>query len=903
MAFMAFDAAGPMNLKSRFFKKPWQSKDPSTRAEAVRDGGDPELKSELPRIAQHDESADVRLAALKKINSEPFWLDARLRESDPEIVAAADAFLARSVLRCGDEAMRDSRLQWLAKIGDEGLMRRFAVEAEDVDLRRAALARVEAQGFLGDCYGKESDDGLAAEILARIEQPSTLERLSDQLRKTRKRRAQAAATRLRDIRIAAGELDPDQTAASELVREMEALAKGQGVADRGERLAELTRTWSELEQKPEALARRFDGAVAIVRSAMDRPARGAEPVVSEVPVDSPETSANPGLEQAAARIRNVIRQADKRVSPAELLSSWDRAWSQVGSPSESDTALKDDILPLLRELQAQIEQSKTPPPPKPDEPKPGAELPALLDGIAEVLENGDIAQAHELIGKARSVFRGVPPRARAREVGGRLQRMEGRLKEMRNYQHWSHNKHRDELIAQVEALPGSGQHPDAISALLKQAREEWQRLEALEVLPGDRKRFAAPPGQWRRFQAACKQAFDTAKPYFEKRQEVQTENLELLDQFIAMGQELAGSEKPDPNQLRELMTKARAAIRRMDDLPPKARGRSAGRLRELMDQISNKQNELFAEIELVKRRLITEAKALVHEKDTKVAIDKAKALQAQWQKAGSGRRKLEQKLWEEFRTPIDPLFDQLKGEREEQKQADREAMAELKAICEQAEALAKVADDELEAAEGRMAGLVADWSGREGRTGKLNQRMEKAEAALAARLQARLERLRESHRERLEQLAAAIQQAAELKLAGKDSEGALPMPEANPGDSELEQALVQAASELARLEAESDALEARLAQGDEAARQLVVEIEFLGGMETPPEDRKLRMDYQVQRLAQRMSERNAQPDLSTELGQLQERWYRSLPHTPSRHHGYSKRFVKARSIIEGMIGL
>ena len=899
---MAIDSAFSMNLKSRFFKKPWQSKDAATRAEAVRDGNDPDLKAELPRMAQHDEAANVRLAALKRINTEPFWLDARLREKDAEILAAADSFLGREVGKSNDETLRESRLQWLERVDQAEVVRRLAKDALDPALRRAALARVDAQGFLGDCYANESSEELATEILARIDQPSTLERLAEKLRKQRKKRAQAAAARLRAILIERGELVDDQTEASELVASVEAMTRGPGDGDRAAKLEELETKWSALSDKPETLARRFDGAARIVRASLNRATveKQAEPEASEQPAT--ETGPDANLVKAAERTREVIRKADKSVAPGELLGDWDRAWNSIREPSESDQALKAEMLPLLKELQAQVMQAR-PVEKAADKPKPADELGPLLDQIADTLEAGDIGKSHGLIGKARGRFNALPTRQRPREIGGRLQRMEGRLKEMRDYQHWSHNEHRDELIKQVEAIPESGQHPDAISALLKQARDEWQRLESLEVLPGDRKRFAAPPGQWRRFQAACKQAFDTAKPYFEKRQEVQTENLELLDRFIAMGDELVANEQAEPAQLRDLMTKARAAIRRMDDLPPKARGKSANRLRKLMDKISARQNALFDEIELVKRRLIAEAKALVHEKDNKTAIDKAKALQAQWQKAGSGRRKLEQKLWEEFRAPIDPLFEQLKGEREEQKQAEREALAELREICEQAESLAKVDDVELDNAAGRMVGLSADWAGREGRNGKLNQRFEKAEAALEKRLRQCKEKQRKADRARREQLAEAVQAIASARLDNLDADVAGQVPEAREDDPELDRQLRERAASLAEPDLSTEKLAELLEQGDEQARQVVVEMEFLAGIETPEEDRKRRMDYQVQRLAQRMSERHAQPDLGTELDQLTNRWYRSLPHTPTAHSALIKRLGAGRKIIEDMVGL
>ena len=894
-----------MNFKSRLFKKPWQHKDPATRAQAVQESDDPELRDALPTLAQHDETRAVRLAALKRINTEPFWLDARLRESDPEIRAAADAYLVRSVVKSSDDGLRQTRLEWFASIDEPEVIRRMAAGAADPALRRAALARIGAQGFLGDCFAAESDATIAAELLERIDQVSTLERLSERLRRTSKQRAQAAARRLANVRAESGQSDPDHATAETLVRQVETLARGGSDGNQAEELDRLHKLWAEVRAPDSTLARRFEGAARIVRAALERPA----PVAGDasVPItEAPSSAPDPALSQAAEQIHGAFRQTRKSLKPAELLGNWDRVWNQIKVPSAADRALKDDLLPLLRELQAQIEQKNAPreAPAKESAPTadPAADFDGRLDRIAETLEQGDIAQSHELIRQLRSDFDRLPNRSRPRAAGGRLQRMEGRLKEMRNWQHWSNNQHRDELIESLEALPGSGQHPDAITAALKAAREEWQRLEKLEVLPGDRKRFAAPPRQWRRFQEACKNAFETAKPYFEKRSEVQNDNLEQLDKFVEMGMALAAEDAPDPKKLQSTMRSARLAIRRLDDLPPKTRGRSAARLRELMDAISKRLDEVFERIELTKRRLVTEARALAHEKDLKTAIDKAKALQAEWQKAGSGRRKIEQKLWEEFREPIDPLFDQLKGERDDQKKADRAAVAELEALCAQAEALLEVPDEELESARGRMTGLAEDWFARSGRPGRLNQRFEKAEAAFNKRLDGIEQAAREQARSRLENLAARVQALWQARL--NEDQGGLEsgVPEVEDGDDEVCRGLVAQAQAAAAADAEAEALAARVRDNEESARQVAVEMEFLSGLDTPDVDRKRRMDYQVRRLAQRMSERSGQQDLQAELNELVRRWYKSLPHPPAAHDELVKRFNKSREVIEKMIG-
>lgn len=895
-----------MNLKSRLFGKPWQQKDPKARAQAVSEDSDPLLEQELPRLAREDEAAEVRLAALKRINSESSWLEARLGETDPEILAAADRFLIRAVLKQPNPGSRSQRLQWLEKIKASESVRQLAQDAPEPEIRRAALVRISAQGFLGDCYRQESDPVLAAEILERIEQTSTLERLHESLRKTSKQRAQAVAKRLANIRADSGQDDPDHQAAETLVQRIEALTRGERSGQRAAELASLEQQWAEIRQPDSGLKRRFEGAADIVRASLNRPVaeKVDQPAIDEAATT--DAGPSPELAEIAETIRSGLRKARKGFNSVELLSEWDRRWNRIAAPNESDQALKEEMLPILRELQAQADfkaQQR-----KDKESAAGAKdsasdaLNSRVDQLAELLEGGDIAAAHKLLGQLRSEFKQMPAKARPQALAGRFQRMEGRLKEKRDWQHWSNNQHRDELIEQVTQLADSGQHPDAISATLKDARDEWQRLEKLEVLPGDRKRFAAPSGQWRRFQAACQKAFDQAKPYFEKRNEVQDENREQLDQFIELGMKQAADESIDSKVLLSTRRAARQAIRRLDDLPPRTRGKSAARLRELMDKISARLDQLFGEIEQTKRKLVEEAHNLSQETDIKTAVDKAKSLQAQWQKAGSGRRKVEQKLWKEFRQPIDALFAQLKGERDEQKQVQKAVTDELKNLCQQAEALLKLEDAELEDARPALGALSSQWHSHDNRPGKLNQRFDKARAAFHQRIEQMKLKSELSARARIDELADAIQAIWNHRMQ-KDSDGAEALvPEARSDDTAEALGLIEKARGLAQSELSEQEMAEFSQSKDEDARLVVVELEFLSGLDSPEADRALRMDYQVKRLARRMSEGDQLPALDQELQLLQGRWLESLPHSAARHDDLARRYRRSVEILLKMSG-
>ncbi len=71
-----------------------------------------------------------------------------------------------------------------------------------------------------------------------------------------------------------------------------------------------------------------------------------------------------------------------------------------------------------------------------------------------------------------------------------------RVAELQRWQHWSNNRRRKAICADIETL--SGAHPDALATRLRELREEWQRLSAST---------AAPPALEQRFQNARRTVF------------------------------------------------------------------------------------------------------------------------------------------------------------------------------------------------------------------------------------------------------------------------------------------------------------------------------------------------------------------------------------------------------------
>ena len=899
-----------MSLKERLFGPAWESKDPATRRQAVREGTDPRLHERLPAIAAGDSDAQVRLAALQRLADETAWLKASSEDSEPRVRAAADQMLVRRVTSEPAGGDPGARCSWLKRISDSEILRRIARDAKDTALRDAALARISSPGFLGDCVISEPDHALAERTLKRIEQASTLRRIADALRKASKKRHRMAMQRLAELEHGQTDHAATDELAMQLIERLEQIVRGGFSGDRANTLDEIEREWQGLALDDPGLQRRFAGALGIARAAL-QPRKPRSSEASDHAAEVEEPGGDGALTELVEQARRLAASPDSEETAAtlnQLISQFDRRWNEIRKPGEPDRRLREHFNALAGELQARLQAWRSARTERAASQETRAsenagpdrrldELTAALDHADQALESGDIRVAHEAVQSVRKRLDSLPRKHQPGTARSRLGRMSGRLKEMRDWQHWSNNKLRERLIERAEEIDASQLHPDAVTARLKELRGRWKELDEQELLPGEKRRFAAPQGQWRRFQRACKDAFESAKPYLEKRSEVRNESLQELRDFISDAEAIAEREESSIDQLVRYQRAARQAIRNLDSLPPPSRSQSASSLRKLMDALSAALDRRFEAVEAHKRKLVAEARKLAHATDRGEAIDRAKSLQAEWKKAGRGRKKVEDRLWREFREPIDPLFEDLKEERDRQRQADHEHSQAVETLCAKAEQLAESGDPE--AARGPLAGLEDEFASFERVPVPLARRFERALAAHRDRIsQAQTERAERRIRD-LRELADRLQQAWQQLIDKGTADIEAPELESNAGDPAA-QGLAGRLASLTAEDASVEGLKSEVEQATRDARQVVIEMECLSGLETPEADRQQRMDFQVNRLSTRLGEGAPRPDLDSERAELHKRWWESFPHHPEQHGELDKRFSAADRILGGM---
>ena len=228
------------------------------------------------------------------------------------------------------------------------------------------------------------------------------------------------------------------------------------------------------------------------------------------------------------------------------------------------------------------------------------------------------------------------------------------------WQRWVMDQQRLELVTQAEALLGADKAPAVggrkMQERLRQLREAWKQADQ-GGLPNH--------GLWKRFDAACNEAYKTVQTWLEQAKQAsaahKAERVTLLDEVKAWTE--AHADNSD----------WRMQVRALHQFAD--RWRNAGHLNE--KTFAELQTQWKATIHAAASRLEAAQKASIERRQTLIAearalaeaplrVDAVKALQQRWQTEAQAvplDRKTEQKLWEVFRQPIDEAFQRKGSER------------------------------------------------------------------------------------------------------------------------------------------------------------------------------------------------------------------------------------------------
>jgi exonuclease SbcC len=836
-----------MKIARILFKPKWQDKEATVRLTAVSAEQDPELLAALPELTRSDPDARVRLAALKRLGDYERWRERSTGDTDADVRRMARAtYIA---LLCTDAASnpplrrRISELETLSPAEVETV----ATSAKDRELRAAALAMATRPALLAERAITDPDQSLRLAALERISDAATLERIAERARKTDKAVSRLARERLETMRIGSGDAGAIAAKARFLCERIEAIVRDPHA---GMSRDSIEHQWTVLGASvPVELQTRFAGAIALLNQFLADKAQAAEtaamaaiapaveavpqPAVAEASESEPIPAARDPSENDAAPVAADVVS----MSVSEALASRARFDAALVSASEESRREREQRQVWLRHIEE------------------------LIPRYAESLDKGDTASAQSVRSEVAGICSqlGATPPAVERSLAP----LHARYGELKRWQHWSNQRRRRELCDEIEALTETGAHPDAIATRVREAREEWQRLDAAESGDG----AVETSGLTRRFFAASQRALKPAQKYFEKRDAVRDTHRAQVDALLARV-DATTSDARDWKAMVSLRHDLANELRSLDRFSPRDRTALAKRIKQAIALLASGIDAHASEVKTAKERLIAQAGAL-SEKADRNSIRTVRELQQQWTALGEGLRGVDQKQWREFRAACDRVFAGLDADRKEREAQTAALLGQAQAIVDEIEALLGDQDIETEVLKTRRRELELRWREAASNDRGLDQRWRKALDALAARSAGR------EREKRLARYSLALQKYALLRelehgtgasdslTARWDSHPALMPAFALPLDRRWERARAAAMDP-----ADADTIE--------AARDALVRMEFATGIASPADDRQRRMDYQVARLSARMRGTAQTSDADSELIEMLSNWF-ALP--------------------------
>lgn len=589
---------------------------------------------------------------------------------------------------------------------------------------------------------------------------------------------------------------------------------------------QLHAQWHSLGSPPStATERRALEAIARCREVI---AFHGQEIARQAAIDADRQAAQQAAEEARERERRAAQDAALALANAEALARQEAAMQQEAEERAraQQRAAEGEF---LRRIGGLIRKSN------------------------EALSVGNTQMAAGLRRALEEKLAGAP--AMPPHVTRRLQQLDDKLKDLKQWKDYAVAPKRIELIQEMEALIGSAEEPKALADRIKALQQEWRTI--CKGIVSD------APSEWERFQQASQAAYQPCRDYFAAQAKLRQENLEsrraVLERLTAF-ETAQNWENPDWRLVASVLREAPQEWRRyfpVDREPGRAAqadfDASMGRLQA---RIGAWHERNVAD----KQSLIQRARQLLSVEDSREAIDVVKQLQSRWKEIGSAPRDQDQSLWNEFREVCDAVYQKRQQAHAEYTAGLEADKAKAIALCEEAERVAALSDTSLiegaaKMSEWRTAYDALDELPRADARG-LHDRFERALAR--CKDQVAHERLRQveqsvanlfeacRHLRAYEWAVASAAPEAERDALKQAAETFIASAERWPRGA------LQAVKESLAKAGTASAADTK--SRERLLRTLCIRCEILGEMTTPAEDEALRREYQVQRLMQGMGQ-------------------------------------------------
>jgi len=589
----------------------------------------------------------------------------------------------------------------------------------------------------------------------------------------------------------------------------------------------------------------------------------------------------------AAALQKVIQKAEKllkessiRKDAVEKLQEQRKAIEQPENLTPALENLEENFHSLVEQLQERLQQQQA------KQKEHQQEIKNLLETLEQTLEAGELQKAIALEEKAQNSFKQINdlPKNKRAQFENRLHVCISKINDLRGWQRWGNHQERQILCEQMEALIGIKADPEELARRVREAQTTWKKLN-----DGN-----SDHGLWERFNAACRKVYEPCQAYFVAKADERKQNMAAKETVCVKLETLLNETdwknhqlnwKAVYRQVKEFQKEWFATGPTDRKLKKTVNVRFEATMKTLEDYLTQER-----QANLQQRRLLVEqVKAMLEKEDLKQATTDVKKLQEQWLITVPSGRKEENQLWKAFRETCDAVFARRNQARDEQEQQLQNNLVEKTALCEKLETLAR---------EPQSISLIAELKKADQAWNAIGQVPKKSLQSIEKRYQSAKRLVEESNQnlqlnQQVVQLNLLAQKAA---LCDQVENNQLTADEAKEQWNALatithiptEQSIVK------RFQKACDG-KAISSIDNKQLHRWCVNLEWLAGIDSPAEDKSIKMALQVERLSQAMTDPSIKSVSRTAQAEnIIRNWYLARA---ERDPALIERFNKAKAAI------
>tara|TARA_R110002072_G_scaffold58010_3_gene148472 strand:- start:3055 stop:5940 length:2886 start_codon:yes stop_codon:yes gene_type:complete len=501
-----------------------------------------------------------------------------------------------------------------------------------------------------------------------------------------------------------------------------------------------------------------------------------------------------------------------------------------------------------------------------------------IEGIDLALEDKQIKDAIKQFKDLQSNLNKLETR-RSEKFQAGITLRKNQLNELKDWQGFVSTPKQEELCVAMERLANTHIDPTEKADKIKTMQQAWRSLGGT----GDQ-------ALWMRFKTAADRAFEPCSLFFAEQKQLKQANLnkrktllnQLNDYVNSIEWDKVSSQHTPPvwqtsdwKTAEKINRQARQEWRDAFPIDFKANRPIQSEFNKLMDTFDQHlEDERSYNLDL-KETIVEEANALTEAEDVEATIQAVKSLQEKWQNIGITHHKADRKLWSNYRAACDAIFAKRNLVREEKRSELDEAIKEAHTIASSIEkssaSLESKSYDELKAllsANRKQAESMPVIPAKV--RDKLSQRIDLITHAIKDEIK---------QREKYAKLAEWVEVSRKATILREVYNDPSAIQEVSteafsskvPLGAKIEKQLEEAWNHICKGNTES------LGQIDDIqAKELCIASEIASGIESPSEDKALRMQLQVSRLSEGLSSSSEHISREAQLENALAKWYLSF---------------------------